>query len=241
MRYAILSDIHSNLEALKAVLDTCLENRIDQFLCVGDIVGYGADPKHCLETVCELNALHVAGNHDWAVSGKFDSSFFNEEGKAAIEWTQAHLAKDDFDWLSGLELIINNEDLVMVHGALHKPESFIYLDDISKAPDTFYLMEHAVCFIGHTHVPQIYILQGENIAYAPTTTMKIRKDAKYIINVGSVGQPRDGNPMASFGIFDTKIGVTEIKRVAYDIASAQKKILEAGLPEVLAKRLSVGL
>lgn len=240
MRYGILSDIHSNLEALRTVVDLTQKEGVEKFLCLGDIVGYGANPTECLDVIRELRAVCVAGNHDWAVAGKLSAESFNLVAKEAAYWTREQLSKEDIRFLSGLELVYKNDHCILVHGTLSKPERFRYMMYMSEAEETFCLMERNICFIGHTHAPQTIIRQGEAARCSDVFKVKINPENKYIINVGSVGQPRDGNPMAAYGIYDTDTHVVEIKRTPYDIERAQAKILEAGLPVSLAERLAVG-
>jgi predicted phosphodiesterase len=240
MRYGIISDIHGNWEALEAVIAACRNEGARQIFCLGDIVGYGANPRECIDLIRNYNIPTVAGNHDWAAVRKFDPIDFQDFAKTAIFWTQTQLRPDDEEFLKSIPLVFNQSDLVLVHGTLNQPEQFHYLTDLTKAADTFYAMRPSVCFVGHTHVPQILIQQRRMVAYASGLAIEFKDDNKYIVNVGSVGQPRDGNPQASFGIFDPDLKRVQIKRVAYDIESAQRKILEAGLPDFLAKRLAVG-
>ena len=240
MRYAILSDIHGNLEALESVLKACRQEGARSIFCSGDIVGYGANPSECVELIRQHKIISVAGNHDWAAIGKFSTKDFNIQAKMAIEWTENKLSQEDKCFLNDLPTIFKNTDFVMVHGTLYKPENFIYLTDILQAQDTFYLMDRNICFVGHSHVPQIYIHTQEKIIFSKTLTEYIDKKYKYIVNAGSVGQPRDNQPTASFCIFDPDLERVEIKRVMYDVKKAQQKILEAQLPEFLAYRLTIG-
>jgi predicted phosphodiesterase len=240
MRYGIISDIHGNLEALKAVIAACRDEGARQIYCLGDIVGYGANPKEGMDLIRQYNIPTVAGNHDWAAVRKFDPVNFNTLAKIAIFWTQNQLREEDIEFLRSLPLTLENKDFTLVHGTLNKPEQFSYLTDLTAAADTFYLMKSSVCFVGHTHIPQIMIQQRRMVSYSPVLEVELKDDYKYIVNVGSVGQPRDGNPLASFGIFDPDLKRVQIKRVSYDIESAQRKILEAGLPDFLAQRLAAG-
>lgn len=240
MRYGIIADIHGNLEALEAVIGACQQDGVRRYFCAGDIVGYGADPSACIEKVLELNAECIAGNHDWGVTGKVSVDRFNPAAQAAVAWTQNQLSTDEMKYLNNLELTYSNKDLVMVHGTLNKPETFQYLTDMTLASDTFYLMQQPVCFLGHTHVPQIYVKEDDKVNFADVQYAEIKENQNYIVNVGSVGQPRDGNALASYAIYDPDLERVEIKRTSYDIEKAQKKILNAGLPEVLARRLSIG-
>ena len=240
MRYAILSDIHGNLEALRAVLEACEDEGVRGYFCAGDIVGYGADPAACIETIRSIKAKTIAGNHDWAVVGKEDTRDFNPVARAAIEWTKEHLAQEEIDWLNQLELVYHHQDFVMVHGTLNRPELFTYMTDLGLANDTFYLMKKPLCFIGHTHEAQVIIQHEGKLSYLKKLRFELDARIKCIVNVGSVGQPRDGDPRASYCIYDPDLSRVEIKRAAYDIRSAQAKILEAGLPEFLAQRLGIG-
>lgn len=240
MRYGIISDIHGNLEALQAVLQACRKQSVDGILCAGDIVGYGANPSECLAVLKEVEAICVAGNHDWAVAAKLNAIYFPSDGKEAINWTRGKLSFEDIMLLSDLNLSCRNDDLVFVHSSPNQPEVFAYLADDQKAKMAFDAMEQSICFIGHTHVPQVYTKRGKSIINTNTFEFEVNPDYEYIINVGSVGQPRDGNPMASYCIYDSDAQMIELKRIQYDIQSAQRKIIEAGLPEFLSQRLSLG-
>ncbi len=240
MRYAILSDIHGNLEALEAVVEACRYQHIKKIFCVGDTVGYGANPKECLDFLRKYKITSVAGNHDWAVGGRLDASYFTDDGKAAIAWTRMNIPFEYYQYLNNLEAVFKNDDFILTHACLKNPENFVYLRKIEEAFSSFQLMDRSVCFIGHTHIPNIFIQEGEKIFYSHLSEIEIDLGCKYIINTGSVGQPRDGNPMASYGIYDTDLEIIELKRVEYDIATAQEKILAAGLPDFLARRLTVG-
>ena len=240
MRYAIFSDVHSNLEAFESVLQAFKEEKVDKYFFVGDIVGYGADPKECIKLLKKLQAVSVCGNHDWAAVGKTSISYFNEYAKAAVLWTRDALNEEEREFLKSLELVYQDADLTLVHGTLDAPGDFNYIFDTYTALQTIGLLKTQVGFVGHSHTPFIIkseqgfpVIVGENKA-------KIEKDKKYLVNVGSVGQPRDGDPRAAYCVYDKKENTIEIKRVIYDIKSAQNKILKAGLPEILADRLAEG-
>ncbi|UCB56612.1 MAG: metallophosphoesterase family protein [Candidatus Omnitrophota bacterium] len=240
MRWAILSDIHGNLEALEAVKAALFKERIDKYLCLGDIVGYGANPRECIAEVRNLGAPTVAGNHDWAAVGLFDITYFNPTAGMAVLWTVQNISEHDKAYLKNLELTYQEDDLTLVHGSLNNPEKFEYILDIPSAKKTFELTQTKLCFIGHSHSPAIFIREGDN--YSSTARLKLKLDPKqsYIVNAGSIGQPRDGNPRACFVIYDNETNELEIKRVAYDVGSAQAKIIKAGLPHILAERLATG-
>lgn len=241
MRYGIFSDIHSNLEALEAVLKAYKRASIDKYLCVGDVVGYAADPGECIRKVRELTATTVAGNHDWASADKFCLDYFNPQAAKAIIWTKARLNKQESYFLASLKLTFSNEDLTLVHATLDDPAGFAYLTDAGTAIQTFDLLNNPICFVGHTHLPGAFIQnEDKRIDYSSQEMLKLKKKKKYIVNVGSVGQPRDGNPAASYCIYDTDKKIVWIKRIDYDFNSAGRKIIAAGLPAFLAHRLSAG-
>lgn len=241
MRYALISDIHGNLEALQAVLDALSKEKVGGYLCIGDVVGYGADPKECIRLVRSLDpeAL-IAGNHEWGVLGLLSIEYFNEYAAEAILWTKGVLNKDELDYLRSFKLVHEENPLTLVHGTLEEPAEFYYLFGADEASITMNLMKTPVCFVGHTHVAGIFYLHDDEVQYTQNPARKIHPDKRYVVNPGSIGQPRDRDPRASFAVYDTESGSLDIKRVPYDIKLAQSKILKAGLPPVLAHRLAEG-
>jgi len=240
MRWGIFGDIHANLEALQAVLAALSKERIDKYLCLGDIVGYGASPDECIEEVKKLNPVTIAGNHDWGSAGTFDVSYFNAHAQAAILWTSKNITYENRQFLKSLDLIYQEDDITLVHGSLHSPERFEYILDISSAEETFQLLQTKVCFVGHTHQPIIFIKRGKHYSATSQTEIMLKSSQAYIVNVGSVGQPRDGNPQGSYVVYDSETNQLQIKRVAYDVQKAKDKIIKAGLPRILAERLVIG-
>lgn len=246
MRIGILGDIHSNFDALQAVVGELKNANIDQWVQVGDIVGYGAEPQKCLQAVRELNCTVCIGNHDAAVIGQLPTEYFNPYARQAVEWTASQLNNDEIDFLRQLPLVVEREHYTVVHGTMHFPEQFGYVMSVVEARDSLRKQNTHICFVGHSHVPAIY-MQGSQeseevrVAFSPEVTALTSECYKVLMNVGSVGQPRDEDPRAAYAIFDTDTGEASIRRVAYDIASAQRKILAAGLPEVLANRLALGV
>lgn len=240
MRYGIIADIHGNLEAMRAVLDDCRQEAVENIICLGDIVGYGADPAACLDIVMERGITSVAGNHDWAVVEKFSTEFFNPIAAEAVAWTQKRISSQQRHYLENLPLMLETREFVAVHGMLNHPEQFFYLRDIEDARDTFYLMKRSVCFVGHTHVAMVLKESGGLVEFERSVDFDLKDGVKYIINPGSVGQPRDGDARASYVIFDTAIKRIHLKRLDYDVATAQRKINALGLPSFLAARLSIG-
>ncbi len=241
MRYGIFADIHSNLEALEAVIKAYKKEAIDKYLCAGDIVGYAADPCACIEKIGSLSPAIVAGNHDWAAVGLFPEEYFNPMARQAISWTRSNLDDKAGDFLRSLKLVFRINDFVMVHGTPQKPEDFDYLSDGRIAEEAFGGMDANICFVAHTHVPAVYIKDaGKLPCYAAEDRVEIEAGNRYIVNVGSVGQPRDGDPRAAYCVYDTDKKSIQIKRVDYDVETARKKIISAGLPRRLGDRLLTG-
>ncbi len=240
MRYGIISDIHSNLEALKRVLDQLEEEAIDKYICLGDVVGYAANPNECVEIVRGLTDLVVAGNHDYAAIGQTDISFFNPVAAEAAIWTGKALSEGNASYLRHLELFFVLKDLFFVHSSPSTPELWYYVLSLNDAKQGFSTFEEKICFLGHTHQPITFTERAGRYGIIEGPSFKIEDDCRYIVNVGSVGQPRDSDPRACYAIYDSDEQVVEIKRLAYEIEIAQEKIKEAGLPEFLAQRLALG-
>lgn len=240
MRYAVFGDVHGNLEALTAVLEDSRRESVDSYLCLGDIVGYGANPKECLEIVMEMGCPIVAGNHDWAVCGKLSIEFFNTYAREAVYWTRDQLAGRHIDELKRWDLVVEvNTDITLVHGSLHFPDLFDYIQTSQDARMSLDRLKTRVCFLGHSHVP-VTFFSGPMVSYTMSYDIDLSGFEKALVNVGSVGQPRDENPKASYAIYDDVTRRIQIRRVEYDIQGASSKILEAGLPEILAERLKYG-
>ena len=242
MRYAFIADIHGNLEALLAVLADLDRQQISVILCLGDIVGYGADPIRCIAVVRE-RAMHVvAGNHDYAAAGKISCDEFNEFARAAIAWTRRHLSEEEKDWLRQLPLIVHLDDFSMVHSSLHRPEEFNYIESAHDAAECFREMQKPLCFVGHSHVPVVFFDSGKSPIppYRLDLVNPVPVEGRMIVNVGSVGQPRDEDPRAAYCIYDSDASTVEIRRVTYEIEAAADKVRAAGLPELLAFRLRLG-
>ena len=241
MRYGIFSDIHSNLEALDAVIEDYKKEEIDRYLCIGDVVGYAANPKECIGKVKRLAMVTVAGNHDWASVNLFSTEYFNPNALEAVSWTARNLDEQSRYFLEHLILVYKNEDLTMVHGTLDEPGDFSYMTDGYIASRTFELLETNICFVGHTHVFGVFIKSKDGrIQYQEESSIDIKEDNKYIINVGSVGQPRDANPQAAYCIYDTEKKNVQIQRISYDIQATRQKIINEGLPRFLGERLLMG-
>jgi len=239
MRFAILSDIHSNLEAFEAVLADARARDCTQFVCLGDVVGYNANPHECVERVREMDCPIVKGNHDEQASLTESSRDFNELAEHAIEWTRDNLTEEDKEWLRGMRLQRQVRDFTIVHATLDTPAQWGYVFNNLDAAASFTYQHTAVCFFGHTHVPMAFI-RDEGIKRVRIEQLRIDMTKKYFINTGSVGQPRDADWRAAYCIYYVDKNVVEQRRVKYDLATAQKKIINAGLPRLLAERLAIG-
>jgi predicted phosphodiesterase len=239
MRFAIFSDTHSNLEALEAVLADARERRCTHFVCLGDIVGYNANPHECVERIRELDCPTVKGNHDEQASLPLSTSDFNELAERAIQWTRDNLTEEDKQWLRALPLQKKVRDFTVVHATLDTPAQWGYVFNNLDAAASFTYQHTTVCFFGHTHVPMVFI-RDEGVRREWIDHIRIEPTKKYLINMGSVGQPRDGNWRAAYCIYDIENNLVEQLRVKYDLAVAQQKIIKAGLPRLLAERLALG-
>lgn len=239
MRFAIFGDIHSNLEALQAVLADARENGCEHFVCIGDIVGYNANPHECVELIRQLNCPVVKGNHDEQAYLEDNTESFNPLAEEAIRWTRAQLTAEDKEWLKSLRLVRQVRDFTIVHATLDTPGQWNYVFNQLDAAASFNYQFTNVCFYGHTHVPKAYV-RDSSVRSVPLDLLPIEPGKKYFINVGSVGQPRDGNWHAAYCIYHTDRNVVELRRIPYDINTAQDKVVEAGLPQRLADRLALG-
>ena len=239
LRYAIFSDIHSNLEALEAVRRDAAEQKCTHYVCLGDIVGYNADPHECVERVRAMDCPVVKGNHDEQASIGESSRDFNELAESAIRWTRDHVTEDDKTWLRELRLQRQVRDFTVVHATLDTPAQWAYVFNNLDAAASFTYQHTPVCFFGHTHVPMAFI-RDEGVHRLKIDQLHIDKGKKYFINVGSVGQPRDSDWRAAYCVYDIENNVVELRRIRYQLDAAQKKILDAGLPPLLAERLALG-
>jgi len=239
MRYAILGDVHANLEALTAVLKDAEEQGVTHYACVGDVVGYNANPRECVEKIQELGCVTVRGNHDHYCSHDENLNGFHPLAADAVDWTRRKLSPEMRDYLRDLKLVSYLETFTLVHSTLDMPEMWGYVFDKLEAEANFNYQTTSVCFFGHTHVPLAFE-KTDNVRGGLYTKIRVSVGKKYFINVGSVGQPRDGDPRAAYAIFDLMKNEIELRRVAYDFRITQQKILDAGLPGRVAARLAVG-
>jgi predicted phosphodiesterase len=261
MKCAILSDIHANLQALTVVLEKCKELGVEKYICLGDVVGYNANPSECMTMISSLDVIGIVkGNHDEYVSNDDEEMLgFNQHAKAAVLWTKAQLNDEQRTILAKLpyKIIIKGAPITIVHATLDSPESWGYIFDIHQARDNFNYQFSQLCFCGHSHVPIAFVKKGfaggatpvdEIVEWKGGATsdtdanpeIVLEKGWKYLINVGSVGQPRNRDPRASFAVYDNEANKITRYRLQYDILGAQKAIIESGLPERLAQRLEKG-
>jgi predicted phosphodiesterase len=233
MRIAIISDIHSNLEALTKAMEIIDQQPVDEIICLGDIVGYGANPNECVELVRQRCNIVIKGNHEDAVLDITVADDFTDNARSAILWTRKQITEENLGYLRSLSLTHRKKGMVLVHSSPCQPQEWNYIFDEDTAAQAFRCFSEPLCFIGHTHMPVIFSPNG--LASA------ITNDERYLVNVGSIGQPRDRNTDLSFGIFDTGTWTYENIRSPYDMQTAARKILRTTLPPKLGHRLLMGV
>jgi predicted phosphodiesterase len=239
MRIALFGDIHANLEALETVLADAASQGATNYVCMGDIVGYNADPRACLRRVRDLNCPTIKGNHDEDASGNHSLDNMNPVAAEALQWTREQLDEEEREWLRRLRMVRQISDFTVVHSTLDQPSHWNYVTNRFDAMANFSYQFTQVCFHGHTHVPRVYV-KGSRVQEVPAESVVIEDGMKYFINVGSVGQPRDGDWRASYVLYDLDLKLVVFRRLEYDITSTQRKILQAGLPDILADRIAEG-
>ncbi len=243
MKIGFISDIHSNWEALDTAIKK-LEKEVDEIYCCGDIIGYGPDPNECVNYL-RKSKISVLGNHDAACVGRLNYDNFNPLAQYAIDWTKENLTKENFEFIYRLPLKDNLEGIGIVHGSYRNPLEE-YLITYNSVFSNFQLMDKNIYFFGHTHIAGVFIYSPENnreikyLSLVKGGEIELKPNYKYLINPGSVGQPRDGNWKTSFGIFDTKKNIFKVYRMDYLIEVTQKKMQISGLPRPLWERLSLG-
>ncbi|NNF07282.1 MAG: metallophosphoesterase family protein [Candidatus Eisenbacteria bacterium] len=244
MRIAFISDIHANYEALQTVLEDIETQSIDEIVSLGDIVGYGPNPNECAAVVKERCEKSVLGNHDQAALGLLSTEYFNEIAKQATQWTINNLSEDTKAYLSSLPFTEKIEDVRLNHSSPLDPEKWTYVLTLEEAKRQFAGFDERICFIGHSHVP-IVLEQGAErpsaIRYPSDEPLELFPDRRYIVNVGSVGQPRDRDPRSAYVWYDTQLQTLCLRRLDYEVQTVREKIREAGLPEFLGNRLVEGM
>lgn len=243
MRFALISDIHANLEALEAVFSDIEKQKVDEIICLGDVVGYGANPNECCELVSKVCPIVLLGNHDAAAIDALSTQHFNIHAKIAIEWTTQNLRKEIKTFLKTLALKSTKEMMTLVHATPYEPNMWYYITSLEEAAFNFQFFDTQLCFVGHTHIPIIIVLDKNKELYVhqdTTINLKDIEGSRVLINVGSVGQPRDRNPKSCYGIFDTESLQFNYRRVSYNIDKTQVKMKKIKMPDFLISRLEDG-
>ena len=241
MQLALISDIHANLEALTAVLAHCDEQGVDKIICLGDVVGYGASPVECLELVIDRCAVILMGNHEYAALGLVSTDSYNEVARTMTEWTRRLLSDKELHLMADLPMDHTEGKMHFVHSSPFEPDRWHYIVSPESALLAFQHLEGRICFFGHSHVPMVFEENPSGLPYCyPGESFVIKPEKRYLVNIGSVGQPRDNDPRASYVIVDTDAQDCWFHRVAYDISSTQERMAQAELPEPLISRLAVG-
>ncbi len=241
MNCVVVSDVHGNLEALLAVKKKIEKIAPDEVIFLGDAVGYGAAPNECIDVLKGMTKIMIAGNHDFGAVGLTDTRLFNPIAREAIDWTAGTLTAGNKKFLKQRPLThVEGLDIRAVHATPYEPENWHYILSPNHALVEFEHFEETICFIGHSHQPVIFELKNAETIITRTDAMKIETGRRYIVNVGSVGQPRDHDPRACLCLYNLETGDLRIERVEYDVEASKKRILDAGLPPVLANRLSWG-
>jgi predicted phosphodiesterase len=241
MKIGFISDIHANLEALEACLADIKREKISKLFFLGDVVGYGPDPNKCIEIIDKRAQIKLLGNHDAATIGLLDTECFNQYAQLSMSYTSQKLKEKNLRKLRMFHLEASFDVFKMVHASPRKPSAWEYIIDIEDAEKNFKYFEQQVCVIGHSHRPAIIKKYKINrCETVPHDFVQLDDDYRYIVNVGSVGQPRDGDPRASYMVYDSETRILSIRRVEYDFEKTQKKMREADLPRFLVERISVG-
>lgn len=247
MRVAFISDIHGNLEALASVMLDIRGKRVDKIVCLGDVIGYGVNPNECIAMVEAECAYSIIGNHEAAVFDMLISNDFNDLAKYAIEWTREHLSYKSVNFINSLTMVKEDGEFTSTHSTPYEPHLWYYISSIEDAVFNFNFFNTKFCLIGHTHVSGIIVMDENDTEVTVLQPVSFNyerdfgRDAKFIINVGSVGQPRDRNPKACYVIIDTDRKHISFERVPYDVVSYQKKMRIAGMPEFLIQRVADGV
>jgi diadenosine tetraphosphatase ApaH/serine/threonine PP2A family protein phosphatase len=240
VRYAILSDIHGNLHALEEVLRKVDELGVEEIVCLGDVVGYGAFPNEVVDLVRDRALITIKGNHDEAALDAAQEKYFNAWAVEAIRWTRDQLTGDSVSFLDGLPYVSRIDDVLLVHASPREPEKWRYILSPQAAASEFDAFEESFCLIGHTHVPMIVLRTEVGASELLEDEVALPVGARVVMNVGSVGQPRDGDPRACFALIDVEDRSASLVRVRYDAEAAHRRIIEAGLPFFLGERLLLG-
>ena len=243
MRYGIFSDTHANIEALSSVLSAYEKETVDEFICLGDTVGYGASPNECCDIIRELTAHTILGNHDAAVAGRMDYTYYYDAARHALDTHKNEVTSENMEWLKELPYEVRKEGVTFCHGSPLNIEEFDYIFSTDQAATCLDIWDDlgTITFIGHSHLCKSFALSRDDVFEVVASNFTVRPDHKYIVSVGSVGQPRDYDPRASYTLYDTETQSFEFKRVEYDIESAAQKIFSSELERNFGNRLFHGV
>jgi predicted phosphodiesterase len=241
MKYGFFSDVHANLEALRACIIDFRAEKLDKVFFLGDAVGYGPFPDECVKLIDDIAAVKLMGNHDYAALGLMETDYFNQYAAESMGWTKSSITRKTIEIMSNFELQHEFNDILLVHSSPKEPELWHYILDMDDAKEAFDFFSKKICLLGHTHRPYIVYQDKSNEAFLSRVTEEVlARDRRYLINIGSVGQPRDGDPRSCYLVYDMDKGIVRHKRVAYNVKSTQKDMAKIGLPEYLIERLAVG-
>ncbi|MBN1155165.1 metallophosphoesterase family protein [candidate division KSB1 bacterium] len=241
MRFAVISDIHSNLEALTAVLNDIDKRQVDEIICLGDVVGYGPNPNECIELIRSNCSLCIKGNHDAAISDRVVMEYFNVYAQVAVQFTRDVLDSDNMAYLASLPLIGGKDQETFVHASPYDPDQWYYITTEYHAIFAFASFQGARCYVGHSHIPKIFeAVENKRIREVSNNEVIFSEGHRHLINVGSVGQPRDGDSRSAYGIVDLERNDYQLIRVDYDYRKTQERMKMNSLPEYLINRLALG-
>ncbi len=241
MRYGFFSDVHANLEALKACIIDFRSEKLDKLYFLGDAVGYGPNPDECVKLINDIAEVKLMGNHDYAALGLMETEYFNQYAAESMGWTKNSISKKTIEIMSDFELTHAIDRMLLVHSSPREPENWHYILDMEDAEENFEFFTEKMCLLGHTHRPYIvYKSESGEAVLSKEAEINIEEEHRYLVNIGSVGQPRDGDPRSCYLIYDSDTESIKLKRVQYDVKSTQKVMAKIGLPEYLIDRLAVG-
>ena len=241
MKLALISDIHGNLEALVSVLSDIEKQKVDKIHCLGDVIGYGSDPLSCLELVNSNCDVKIMGNHEYAALGLVDIDDYNPAAQKSAMWTKAQLSDREHSLIAEYEMSHSANGMLLVHASPFEPKEWHYILTPEAALEAFEYLDEQICFFGHSHVPQLYAERDDDLPRSQVGHDFMPDDqSRYLVNAGSVGQPRGNDPRACYIIFDTDEYEVLYNRVGYDIETTQDKMTQANMPRMLITRLSMG-
>jgi predicted phosphodiesterase len=241
MKYGFFSDVHANLEALKACIIDFRTEKLDKLFFLGDAVGYGPFPDECVKLINEVASVKLMGNHDYAALGLMETEYFNQYAAESMGWTKNSISRKTVEIMSDFDIQYTFNDVLLVHSSPKEPEFWHYILDMDDARESFDFFKQKLCLVGHTHRPYtVYRDQAGEVFLSKQAEEALTDDRRYLVNIGSVGQPRDGDPRSCYLIYDINQNIIRHKRVSYNVKATQKDMAKIGMPEYLIERLAVG-